>query len=85
MAVLYVLRLNIGDPDAVFQAEDVEDVDKDLLKGGRHHDVHWLIQTSWLRPEIVVATFKQLDHGGKGGHVLCLYLVHLVTVSKISF
>ena len=52
------LRLDIVDFHAVLQAEGVEDVDKDLLKGGCHHYVHGVVQSPRLRPKIIIATLK---------------------------
>ena len=76
-----LLRLNIVDLYAVLQAEGVEDVDKDLLKSGRHHDVHGVVQSSWLLPEIIIATLKQLYHCGKGLFLFGYNFKHLIAVA----
>ncbi len=48
--------------DAVLDVEGIQSIDKVGRKGGRDHDVCGAVNTTGLRPEVVVGAFQRHLH-----------------------
>lgn len=80
------VRLNVNNFDAVLHVEDVQQINEDVDFFWWNHDIHRMVDASWLSPEIVFhALFVQLNQSIERCRIFWCYLEQLVSaISYIS-